>query len=174
MNRLLERLTGWLELVLGLALIGCVLLNFANAMARYVFGGALFGVDELQVYTVIASAYLAAILVYLRNDHLRMDALVSGLPAELRRVLRGLEHLLVVAVAGFATAQSTIYAWQMLKLDRRSDVMEIPMWVPHGALAVGLGAIVLIALWRFASEFLLGRPVGHAAPMSGRTQGDVA
>ena len=93
---------------------------------------------------------------------------------ELRRVRRGLEHLLGVAVAGFATAQSTIYAWQMLKLDRRSDVMEIPMWVPHGALAVGLGAIVLIALWRFASEFLLGRPVGHAAPMSGRTQGDVA
>jgi TRAP-type C4-dicarboxylate transport system permease small subunit len=52
----MTRLADRLMVVLGGVLILCVLLNFSNVVARYVFNTAIFGIEELQVYLVVAVA----------------------------------------------------------------------------------------------------------------------
>jgi TRAP-type C4-dicarboxylate transport system permease small subunit len=79
-----------------------------------------------------------------------MDVLVRFMPAWLRLLLRIMEQLLLVALAGFVLSQSWFYASQMLRIGRTSDMAGVPMWIPHGTVALGFGLILFVALWRVA------------------------
>lgn len=147
-DRIFERLTLAIERVLAVAFVFAVCLNFANVIGRYVLDRSLLGADEVQIYIMVYMAFLGAVVVSWRRQHLRMDVLVQYFPAWFRQFLRAMEILLVAVLAGFVLVQSSNYAWQMLALDRKSDNAGIPMWVPHGAVALGFGLIALIALWR--------------------------
>jgi hypothetical protein len=46
-------------------------------------------------------------------------------------MLRIAEQVLLVVLAGF------VYAGRMLRIGRTSDMAGVPMWIPHGAVALG-------------------------------------
>jgi TRAP-type C4-dicarboxylate transport system permease small subunit len=138
-----------IELVLALAFIVAVLLNFGNVVGRYVFGVSLLGSDEVQVFIMVGMTFLGAVVVTRRNQHLRMDVLVGFMPASVRVLLRFAEQLLLAVLAAFLLTQSFFYARQMFRLGRTSDMAGVPMWIPHGTIALGFGLILIVALWRF-------------------------
>jgi TRAP-type transport system small permease protein len=149
------KLTWAIERALAVAFVFAVCLNFANVIGRYAIGRSILGADEVQIYIMVYMAFLGAAVVYWRRAHLRMDVLVQYFPMWLRTSLRAAELALIVLLAGFVLVQSSSYAWQMYALDRMSDYAGVPMWIPHGAVALGFGLIALIALWRgarFAGE----------------------
>jgi TRAP-type transport system small permease protein len=149
---LIDRAFDWIarviELVLALAFILAVLLNFTNVVGRYLFGISLLGSDELQVFIVVGVTFLGAAVVTRRNQHLRMDVLVQFMPAPLRLALRVAEQLLLIALAGFVISQSFFYARQMLRIGRTSDMAGVPMWIPHSAVALGFALVLIFVLWR--------------------------
>jgi TRAP-type C4-dicarboxylate transport system permease small subunit len=151
-----------IELTLALAFIAAVLLNFGNVVGRYLFGVSLLGSDEVQVFVMVGMTFLGAVVVTRRNQHLRMDVLVQFMPPAVRFLLRLAEQILLVALAGFVLSQSYFYARQMLRIGRTSDMSGVPMWIPHGAVALGFALILVIALWRIVT---IGRPV--PAPVHG-------
>jgi TRAP-type C4-dicarboxylate transport system permease small subunit len=144
---LIDRAFDWIarviELVLALAFILAVLLNFTNVVGRYLFGVSLLGSDELQVFIIVGVTFLGAAVITRRNQHLRMDVLVQFMPAWLRLALRVIEHLLLIALAGFVISQSFFYARQMLRIGRTSDMAG----VPHGAVALGFALILIVVAW---------------------------
>ena len=142
MNALMKAL----ERALALAFIFAVCLNFANVIGRYVVGRSIAGADEIQIYIMVAMAFLGAGLVAWRRNHLRMDVLVRFFPQPTQKALRALEIGLVVLLAGFSLMQSARYAWQMAELGRASDMGSIPMWIPHGVVAVGFALILASVL----------------------------
>lgn len=150
MERVLDRAMSAVLTVLGLVFIGAVCLNFANVVGRYVLGQAIFGADEVQTYIMVWMAFLGAVVVTWRNAHLRMDVLVGYLPRGVRMALRLLELGAVIATAGIVFVVSWQYAVQMAGMGRLSDAAGIPMAIPHSAVAVGFGLILLVALWRLA------------------------
>lgn len=137
-----------IERALAVAFVFAVCLNFANVIGRYAIGRSILGADEVQIYIMVCMAFLGAVVVSWRRQHLRMDVLVQYFPRWLREFLRAAEILLVAVLAGFVLFHSSGYARQMLALDRNSDNAGIPMWIPHSAVALGFGLIALIALWR--------------------------
>ena len=163
MDRVFERLTRVIEYALALAFVFAVALNFANVIGRYAFGRSIQGADEVQIYIMVAMAFLGAAVVSWRRAHLRMDVLVQYFPRGLRAVLQAAELALVALLAGFVLVQSSSYARQMLALGHKSDNAGIPMWLPHSAVAAGFGLIALIALWR---AVLFARSGGSAADAS--------
>jgi TRAP-type transport system small permease protein len=92
--------------------------------------------------------YLGAAVVTRRNLHLRMDVLVRFFPAPIPMLLRIAEQLLLAGLAGFVLAQSYFYARQMLRIGRTSDMAGIPMWIPHGTVALGFGLILVVTVCR--------------------------
>jgi TRAP-type C4-dicarboxylate transport system permease small subunit len=135
-----------LERALALAFIFAVVLNFANVIGRYVVGRTIDGADEVQIYIMVAMAFLGAAAVAWRRDHLRMDVLARRVPPLARTVLQVLEVALIVVLAAFVLWQSAGYTWQMLTLGRVSDGAGIPMWIPHSAVAIGFGLMALVAV----------------------------
>jgi TRAP-type C4-dicarboxylate transport system permease small subunit len=151
-----------IELVLALAFIFAVLLNFTNVVGRYLFGVSLLGSDELQVFIMVGVTFIGAAVVTQRNQHLRMDVLVQLMPEPVRIALRVAEQLLLVALAGFVITQSFFYARQMLRIGRSSDMTGVPMWIPHGAVALGFALIVIVTARRLVG-MTRRRPEGGAA-----------
>ena len=147
-DRAFDRIARAIELVLAIAFIFAVLLNFTNVVGRYLFGISLLGSDEVQVFIVVCVTFLGAAVVTRRNQHLRMDVLLQFMPQPLRIALRAAEQLLLIAIAGFVLAQSFFYARQMLRIGRTSDMAGVPMWIPHGAVAVGFALILIVTIWR--------------------------
>ena len=166
-DKALDRLARVIEVVLALAFIIAVLLNFTNVVGRYLFGLSLLESDEVQVFIMVAMTFLGAAVVTQRNMHLRMDVLVRFFPPFVRLLLRILEQLVLIGLAGFVLSQSYFYARQMLMIGRTSDMAGVPMWIPHGFVALGFALILLIAIWRLAT-IGMRRRTEPAAPADGK------
>ena len=155
-TRILDRLMWWIERVLAYAFIAAVALNFINVIGRYGFGSSILSADELQVYIMVFMTFLGAAVVAWRNHHLRMDVVVNALPMPLRRLVRKAELAVIVILTAFVLWNSTYYAKQMFNIGRVSDMAQVPMWIPHGAVAAGFGLMALIACLRLV-QALAGR-----------------
>jgi TRAP-type C4-dicarboxylate transport system permease small subunit len=142
MNKLMTAI----ERILALAFIGAVCLNFANVVGRYGLGRSIAGADEVQIYIMVFMAFLGAAIVSWRRQHLRMDVLVRFLPHRARTALRFIEIALIVILGSFVVVQSWRYAAQMFAIGRTSDVGDIPMWIPHGAVTLGFALMLVSAL----------------------------
>jgi TRAP-type C4-dicarboxylate transport system permease small subunit len=147
-DRAFDRIARAIELTLAFAFIVAVLLNFTNVVGRYLFGISLLGSDEVQVFIMVGATFLGAAVVTHRNQHLRMDVLLQFMPEPLRIALRAAEQLLLIAIAGFVLTQSFFYARQMLRIGRTSDMAGVPMWIPHGTVALGFALILIVTAWR--------------------------
>jgi TRAP-type C4-dicarboxylate transport system permease small subunit len=168
-DRALDLLARVIELGLALAFILAVMLNFTNVVGRYLFGFSLLGSDEVQVFIMVAMTFLGAVVVTRRNQHLRMDVLVQFMPVPVRLLLRVAEQLLILILAAFVLSQSYLYASQMLRIGRTSDMAGVPMWIPHGAVALGFALILPIAVWRLVTV-MAGRTAEHTAPADGEVR----
>lgn len=150
-NRVVGSFMRGLELILGVALIAIVLLNFANVVGRYVFNHSLLGAEEVQVYTMIWMAFLGAAIVTWRNMHLRMDAIAINFPKPLQTALRWAEAALAIGVVGYAITQSSwSYVNRIFAFGSKSDVAHLPMWIPHSAVLVGLALVIVMLILRAA------------------------
>ena len=158
-DRLFARLTRALELLLALAFIAAVALNFVNVVGRYVFGWTILGADEVQIFIMVGMTFLGAVVVTWRGQHLRMDVIARLCPERVQALLRWADLTLMAVLCGFVFFESSTYAYQMFRLGRLSDTADVPMWIPHGAVALGFGLITLIALWRGAMAALSRRQV---------------
>ena len=165
-GKALDRLARVIEVVLALAFIIAVLLNFTNVVGRYLFGLSLLGSDEVQVFIMVAMTFWAP---RSSPSATRTCAWTSwcDFPPFVRLLLRILEQLVLIGLAGFVLSQSYFYARQMLMIGRTSDMAGVPMWIPHGFVALGFALILLIAVWRLATLVARGR-TEPAAPADGK------
>jgi TRAP-type transport system small permease protein len=150
-DKLFERTARAIALTLALAFVFAVGLNFSNVVGRYVFGRSILWGDEVQIFIMVAITFLGAVVVTWRQQHLKMDVLVRMLPRPLRAAFKVLELILMLAICAFVFVQSQDYTLRMLDIGRTSDTAGVPMWIPHGSLALGFGLIMLVCLalgWR--------------------------
>jgi TRAP-type transport system small permease protein len=170
-DRIFDAVTRALERILALAFIGAVGLNFVNVVGRYIVGWTYLGADEIQIFIMVAMTFLGAVVVTWRNQHLRMDVLAQLCPKPVQIALRWIELALVVVLCGFVFVQSWTYTTQMFRLGRLSDTADVPMWIPHGAVAIGIGLIALITVWRGAQALVRHRAAPQPGP-AGSAAGD--
>jgi C4-dicarboxylate transporter DctQ subunit len=135
-----------LEVTLAAALIAAVIMNVINIVARYVFGQSLTGVDEWQVYLMVAMAFAGSVVAAVRGQHLRMDVLTRYFPRAARRVVGAIEAVSAVLLCGFVCAISTHYASRMHAIGSVSENGHIPMWLPHSIVALAFAGMTLVGL----------------------------
>jgi TRAP-type C4-dicarboxylate transport system permease small subunit len=138
------------DLVLGLGMIAAVALNFANVLGRYVFGYALVGADELLIYGMIATIFLGAVSVTWKDAHLKLDVMVAAMPPSVQAGARAASQLALAALCGTVAYAAGHMAYEMWHFDQRSLAAGLPMVLPHGAVALGMALMAVMALLRAA------------------------
>ena len=145
-ERICDRVARAIELALAIAFLFAIGLNFTNVIGRYLLGSSILWADEVQVFIMIAMTFLGAAVVTWRRQHLRMDVLAKMMPRPVQQLLKVLELILMLGLCSFILFESQDYAMRMYQLGRNSDSAGVPMWIPHGSLAIGFGLMVLACL----------------------------
>lgn len=143
--------------VLGGALfLIATLINIVNVIARYVFSAPVFWAEEVLVFIVIWTVFLAAGTVTYRGAHLNMDLIYSGLPPLAKRAVNLAIWLTLIACTVFTAVQS----WKIVSLHWRTNgvtaATDIPLVIPHSALLFGFAYMAAAAIVRFRS-YLTGK-----------------
>jgi len=134
-----------------------VAVSFANVVARYAFGYALFWAEETLVFLAIWGVFIGVAAAAYERAHLNMDFFSHGFRGRLSTFLNAAMTVTLLACCGFMVLQS----WQVVSLFYQGGVVSVsagvPKWIPHAALLVGfaLTAVAVLLRLRF---YLTGKP----------------
>ncbi len=143
-----ESVASVIERILAVALIAGICLNFINVCGRYLADVSIGGSDEIEIYILIWIAFLGGAVVSWRGQHLRMDVLLETAPPSVRRIVTFAEVLVTGVVAAFVAWQSILYVRRIYTLGAVSDIAQLPTWIPHSAVPLGLTLMVIALILR--------------------------
>ncbi|WP_210246293.1 TRAP transporter small permease [Aureimonas fodinaquatilis] len=144
----LEKLLGVFVDLLGIVLIAGVLLNFSNAVMRYGFGASFVWAEEIMIFGLILIVMAGIVVITIRYDHLRIDAISPILPDWVKAVIRIMISLIICGVLAYIAVQSLTIVQLMMRLGQTSVAARIPMWIPHSFLLVSFSLAAMAALYR--------------------------
>ena len=133
------------------ALLAMMVLTFADVIGRYVFHRSIFGTAEIVEYLMVITVFAGVALTTATNDHITIsmfDGLFHGRRATVRRW-----SILLFSIFAYLllTWELLQHALQLLGTDKRSTVLDQPLWVqPMGAAVLMIvGGVLLIcgAVW---------------------------
>jgi TRAP-type C4-dicarboxylate transport system permease small subunit len=139
-----DALMAALRIAAGVMLVASVGINFANIVGRYVFSVSIPWAEEAMLFLMIGCVFLGAAPVGWLGRHIRMDVLVSILPAGARKIFELFADLVTIATC----LMLAIFAWPMLtmfaELDQRSETANIPLVIPEAVVPAGLMLMALL------------------------------
>jgi TRAP-type C4-dicarboxylate transport system permease small subunit len=139
-----DALMAALRIAAGVMLVASVGINFANIVGRYVFSVSIPWAEEAMLFLMIGCVFLGAAPVGWLGRHIRMDVLVSILPAGARKIFELFADLVTIATC----VMLAIFAWPMLtmfaELDQRSETANIPLVIPEAVVPAGLMLMALL------------------------------
>jgi TRAP-type C4-dicarboxylate transport system permease small subunit len=140
------------RLIIGTLILVGIAINFANVIGRYVFLSPIIWAEEILIYIMVWCVFIGTALVTWDGRHLKMDLLSSTLKGTPRLVLNTAIAIATLAVMLFVVPRSWGVVEMMGRLDQRSVVSEIPMTIPHFAIAFGFILMVLAVLARLRAN----------------------
>jgi TRAP-type C4-dicarboxylate transport system permease small subunit len=135
--------------VAGICLICSVAINFANIIGRYFFSVSIPWAEEIMLFLMVGCVFTGCCAVAWEGRQIRMDVVISMLPASMRRMLDVLSELVLIATA----IAVTVFAWpvitQLAAFDERSQAADFPLVIPQAMVSVGytlMGLLVAVRL----------------------------
>jgi len=147
-ERIGDRVATGVERLLALGLIAAIVLDFVNVMGRYTGGFSLLGVDEIEIDILVWIAFLGAVAITWRRQHLRMDVLYHGCPSIMRRAITIFESAVMLVVTSFVAIESYAYVSKLYVLGVVSDIVGAPIWISNLAVTICFAAMAVIFAWR--------------------------
>lgn len=133
------------RLLLGLILLGMVLANVANAIARYGFGAVYIGTDELLVFAMVWMVMIGMVLVTIERSHIGLDIITARVGPRAQLALAVMSHAIIAVAGAYAAWQSLGFVNRIMANQQTSMALAIPMYIPHGALTIGLTCTAVVA-----------------------------
>jgi TRAP-type C4-dicarboxylate transport system permease small subunit len=134
--------------VAGICLLASVTINFVNIIGRYFFSVSIPWAEEIMLFLMVGCVFTGCCAVAWEGRQIRMDVVVSMLPAKLRDLLAVLSELTMIATAGAVTA----FAWpvirQLAEFDERSQAADFPLVIPQAMIPIGYTLMALLVAVR--------------------------
>lgn len=139
------------QTIIGVAILVSIAINFANIIGRYILLSPIIWAEEIMIYINVWCVFIGVILVTWDGRHLKMDLLSSMLKSPWKEIVNTIAVVGFILICIFVVLQSWTVSSMMARLDQRSVVAEIPMVVPHAAVLLGFGAMLVILLYKVRS-----------------------
>src|SRR5277367_5249531 len=141
----------------GICLLASVAINFVNIIGRYFFSVSIPWAEEIMLFLMVGCVFTGCCAVAWEGRQIRMDVVVSMLPAKVRDFLALLAELAMIATA----AAVTVFAWpvisQLAAFDERSQAANFPLVIPQALIPIGYSLMALLVAVR-----LMRRAAGTA------------
>ena len=144
-----ERILTVVRIVLGTLMLTSIAVNFANVVARRVFSAPFAWAEEAMIYIMVWLVFLGAVLVSWDRAHLKMDLLSAALRGRWRLSVNMLAVAVVLAVSVYVVVHSVPVVLTFARNEQVSVAAGIPMAIPHAAITIGFGLMLIAVLIRF-------------------------
>jgi TRAP-type C4-dicarboxylate transport system permease small subunit len=155
MSTIIDKVTRFLEYLLGVVLAGMFLLTVLQVMLRYVFNSTLLGGYEIIVYLFIYSTSLGAALLIGRSEHIRITVFIDFLPAAARRIANILVALSTLALHVLLFRLS--FRWISSAGGFLSPILRIPQFLVQIAIPLGCGIAIFYLIIEILREIFVPR-----------------
>lgn len=142
--------------ILGTLMLVGVAINFANVVSRYLFGHAIFWVEEVLVFLTIWGVFIGMAAIAYEGRHLNMDLFSSVIQGRLQMVVNGTLAALLVTCCAFVVAQSYQVVTLFIQASQVSVAAGVPKAIPHAALLVGFALTAFAVIVRIRA-YLSGK-----------------
>jgi TRAP-type C4-dicarboxylate transport system permease small subunit len=140
--------------IIGAAILASIAINFANIVGRYILLAPIIWAEEIMIYINVWCVFIGCILVTWDGRHLKMDLFSVMLKSPWKQIVNTIAVVGFILVCIFVVLQSWTVSGMMARLDQRSVVAEIPMVVPHAAVLLGFGAMLVVLLYKIRSYII--------------------
>ena len=155
----ISRIAAFLACVTLIGMVGHILFEI---VLRYFFATSTFVLDEFVGYAVAATTFLALGYSLEHGSLIRVNLLIGRTEGAFRRFLEAASALSAL----FVTSLLVWYFW--LRVARHwtrgtvsSSIAEVPMWIPEGAILLGLAVF-----WLQLLAYLLRQFTGEDPPVA--------
>ncbi len=139
-----SRVTAWLAA--GAFFVIGLIVTYEVVM-RYGFLAPTRWVEETARLLQIYGVFLACAWLVGRREHIRITVLTARLPRGAKVWLGRLSLIVVAAIAAFAAQSAGALMLSAIERGERTDsTLELPMWLLHAPVVIGLGLAALQAL----------------------------
>lgn len=139
------------ETVSAILLWVILIVLLAELLSRNLLAASLAGSWELSAFTMSAMFYLALASALRAGTHVRIAFLSSLFRGRAARTLEGVVLILALAVSAYATLALANLSLSSLGRGSRSWELSLPLALPQGLVALGMGLFSLA----FAARFVL-------------------
>ena len=154
LNSISNRLSAWMEVVAGIALVGVMLLIGCDILGR-IFGYPVPGAYEIVSLAGGLIIGLALPATSLANGHVSTDLLLTKLSETPRRILTAFARFIGIAIFLFAGWGTVLMAARLKHSGEVTAVLALPLY--YAAYAVG-GAFFTQALVSLSQLFKVMNP----------------
>lgn len=135
-------------LIAGVLLLAAIAINLANVIGRYVFLTPVFWAEEVLIFMIIWSVYIAAGSIGYMGTHVTMDLLAARLASPYRTFLGVLTVILIVTCSAFVVTQTARILALYIRTGEVTMVTRVPLLYVHSAVLVGFALMGVAALIR--------------------------
>lgn len=184
MRRALDRLYAAAMVAAALALViiaSLVLIQISGRIIDRVLlatGGDALGIavpslSEIGGFFFVAAAFLALPTTLREAGHVRVTILAKLMPNAVSRVLNIIVLIAAMGLAGFAAWHSWVQVLDSWAFDLTSfGMIPIPLWLPQGAMTLGLIIFAIAILDELVTALTGGTPAfARAEDSRGATDG---
>ena len=137
----------------GICLLGSVAINFVNIIGRYFFSVSIPWAEEIMLFLMVGCVFTGCCAVAWEGRQIRMDVVVTMLPAKVRDFLALLSELVMIATAAAVAAFAWPVITQLAAFDERSQAANFPLVIPQAMIPIGYSLMAILVAVR-----LLHRP----------------
>ena len=175
-TRVLRRLLDWIYDAAGYLAAFFVFAIFAVMIAASVMRELSIktgGIEDLVAWLCAAAAFLAMPHAFRHGDFVRMELLISRLPALRRRAFEIGALALGVAFCAYLTFWAVRMTWGSYEYGVMSDgLLVLPIWIPQIAFVLGALLLLIAMLDEFVCVLMGHRPVYVTAVEERHARGD--
>lgn len=145
-KKLIRMLSQLSEMLAGLLVTTNLAILIYGVGARYIAGHSPFWMDELSRFLIIGTVLIAAGVVWVRNDHMRINILEKKLPKNWAAALKIYQWLLTVIISAAFVWFSWHYAFSVGRFTTMG--LGISRTWPMLTMPIGFSLLLLFALLR--------------------------
>jgi TRAP-type C4-dicarboxylate transport system permease small subunit len=150
----------------GLILCICVLISaqiLLNAVGRLSPGSlpsTIPSYADFSGFMLAGATFLAMAHTLRAGGHIRVNLVTARLPIRVQAVFEGFVLLLASALVGYATWFMGALVFESIHYgDVSPGIIPIPLWIPQGVAALGIGLLLVAIIHTFVDLLQSGKPV---------------
>jgi len=132
-----------------------VSVTFIGVLMRYVINQPFIWLEEVQLLSFVWIVFLSSGAAFRTGSHVAIEFIVDKLPRSFRILAEILISIIVIGVLCYFTRAGFHLAYQMLLINRQTNILKIPYALIYAVFPLGCVLMLINYSYSFVSNIII-------------------